>query len=161
VRAFGSGVRDMSGDTQEHRAGKGGPPPCSVQARLAEVSARREPQPVDERRWRGTLFEVANALEDLETTEDAGRDRPSRGPAWDAAIAAGIDVTLLEHRLRLLPFQRIREHLQHAEFAAGVRGRTVPPRLVAALSRRRLEQKLESLNMTIEQVLEPTHGDRH
>lgn len=36
---------------------------------------------------------------------------PSYGPAWDAAIEAGIDVSLLEENLRLTPTERL-EQLQ-------------------------------------------------
>lgn len=32
---------------------------------------------------------------------------PSYGPGWDAAIAAGIDVALLEENLRLTPAERL------------------------------------------------------
>jgi hypothetical protein len=33
--------------------------------------------------------------------------RPSYGPGWDAAVEYGIDVTLLEHNLRLSPTERL------------------------------------------------------
>lgn len=107
--------------------------------------------------WYGSV--MARELEDLATTEDAGRDRPARGPAWGAAIEAGIDVTLLEHRVRLPPFLRLREHTQHACFTAAVQGRVVPQAVAAALARRRLEESVAAFGMKLEQVLEPTHGD--
>jgi len=40
---------------------------------------------------------------------------PSYGPAWDAAIAAGIDVALLEDNLRLTPAQRVEQHQRMTE----------------------------------------------
>ena len=46
-------------------------------------------------------------LSELETTADAGRELPSYGPAWDAAIEYGIDVTLLERNLSLTPTERL------------------------------------------------------
>lgn len=45
----------------------------------------------------------------LRTTEDAGRARPSYGPAWDAAIEFGVDVTLLERNLALTPSERLHQ----------------------------------------------------
>lgn len=45
----------------------------------------------------------------LQTTEDAGRSLPSYGPAWDAAIEFGVDVTLLEHNLALTPSERLQQ----------------------------------------------------
>jgi hypothetical protein len=45
---------------------------------------------------------------ELRTTEDAGRSLPSHGPDWDAAIAAGIDVTMIEANLRRRPCERLR-----------------------------------------------------
>ena len=35
---------------------------------------------------------------------------PDAGPAWRAAMAAGIDVSLIEHALTLTPEQRLAEH---------------------------------------------------
>jgi hypothetical protein len=43
----------------------------------------------------------------LRTTADAGRTLPSYGPAWDAAIEYGVDVTLLERNLTLTPSERL------------------------------------------------------
>jgi hypothetical protein len=45
---------------------------------------------------------------ELRTTADACRSLPSYGPEWDAAIAAGVDVTLIERNLRMSPVERIR-----------------------------------------------------
>jgi hypothetical protein len=50
---------------------------------------------------------VRSDLAKLRTTEDACRTLPSFGPAWDAAIAYGIDVTLLERNLELTPSERL------------------------------------------------------
>ncbi|MEX1366704.1 MAG: hypothetical protein AB1Z98_26495 [Nannocystaceae bacterium] len=36
--------------------------------------------------------------------------RVGGGPAWQAAIDHGIDVTLLEHNLALSPTERMRQH---------------------------------------------------
>ena len=38
------------------------------------------------------------------------------GPAWRAAYAAGIDMSLIEHSLRLTPEQRLAEHQQVIDF---------------------------------------------
>ncbi|MFV8751167.1 hypothetical protein ACNOYE_11535 [Nannocystaceae bacterium ST9] len=46
-------------------------------------------------------------LYQVSTTREACSSLPSHGPAWDAAIAHGIDVTLLERNLRLTPTQRL------------------------------------------------------
>jgi hypothetical protein len=102
---------------------------------------------------------VPRALEALQTTEDAGRDRPSHGPAWEAAINAGIDVTLLEHRVRLPPRGRLLEHREHARYVAAVQGRVVAPAVRRAVERRRLVDKLAALGLTPEQALEPIDGD--
>jgi hypothetical protein len=104
---------------------------------------------------------MARALETIATTEDAGRDRPARGPAWLAAVQQGIDVTLLEHRLRLPPYLRLREHLDHMRFGATVRRRTVSPGVESALARQRLDEKLASLGLRPDQVLEPVDDDQH
>jgi hypothetical protein len=55
----------------------------------------------------GILDPVHEHLAALRTTADAGRTLPSYGPAWDAAIEFGIDVTLLEHNLALSPSERL------------------------------------------------------
>ena len=46
-------------------------------------------------------------LDTIVTTADAGRMMESHGPAWDAAIDYGIDVSLLERNLRLSPTERL------------------------------------------------------
>lgn len=38
------------------------------------------------------------------------------GPAWRAAHAAGIDMSLIEHSLQLTPEQRLAEHQQLINF---------------------------------------------
>jgi hypothetical protein len=45
----------------------------------------------------------------LRTTENAGRALPSCGPAWNAAIEYGVDVTLLERNLMLTPSERLQQ----------------------------------------------------
>ena len=80
-----------------------------------------------------------------------GQDRDPRsatrsyGPAWDAAIEHGIDVTLLLANLKLTPAQRIARLDRLNRFAADVQRRTVPAKIREALARRRLEEKLEAL----------------
>lgn len=101
---------------------------------------------------------MARRLEELHTTEDAGRARP-RGPACEAAIGWGIDLTMLEHSLALRPFERLREHTEHGRFSAGVRSRALPARVLADLEQRRLDEKLAALGVTRPQVLEPVDGD--
>ena len=41
---------------------------------------------------------------------------PDAGPAWRAAHAAGIDMSLIEDSLRLSPEQRLAEHQQVLNF---------------------------------------------
>ncbi len=41
---------------------------------------------------------------------------PDAGPAWRAAHAAGLDMSLLEASLRLAPEERLREHQQVVDF---------------------------------------------
>lgn len=41
---------------------------------------------------------------------------PDAGPAWRAAHAAGIDMSLIEDSLRLTPEQRLAEHQQVLNF---------------------------------------------
>jgi len=45
---------------------------------------------------------------------------PDAGPAWRAAMAAGIDMSLIEHALTLTPEQRLAEHQQVIDFLSGV-----------------------------------------
>jgi hypothetical protein len=41
---------------------------------------------------------------------------PDAGPAWRAAYAAGIDMSLIEDALKLTPEQRLAEHQQVINF---------------------------------------------
>ena len=41
---------------------------------------------------------------------------PDAGPAWRAAMEAGIDMSLIEDSLRLTPEQRLAEHQQVINF---------------------------------------------
>jgi hypothetical protein len=41
---------------------------------------------------------------------------PDAGPAWRAAMKAGIDMSLIEHALMLTPEQRLAEHQQVIDF---------------------------------------------
>jgi hypothetical protein len=41
---------------------------------------------------------------------------PNAGPAWRAAVAAGIDMSLIEDSLMLTPEQRLAEHQQVIDF---------------------------------------------
>jgi hypothetical protein len=41
---------------------------------------------------------------------------PEAGPAWRAAHAAGIDISLIEDSLQLTPEQRLAEHQQVIDF---------------------------------------------
>lgn len=66
-------------------------------------------------------WSARDALAKLYTTEDAGRTLPSHGPAWDAAIEFGIDVTLLEHNLALTPTQRLQQLDEMLRLYASVR----------------------------------------
>lgn len=92
-------------------------------------------------------------LDELCTTEDAGRSRPSRGRGWDAAIADGIDVTLLEHNLTLPPHERLRRLCDHIRHVERVQARTVPASTRARMAEQRLQQKLEALGFTAEEAL--------
>lgn len=65
-------------------------------------------------------------LAQAETPTDIARSLPSSGPAWDAAIEFGIDVTLLEHNLGLTPCERMQQAAQHLRFIEAVQQRTVP-----------------------------------
>lgn len=64
---------------------------------------------------------------DLQTPEDACRALPSYGPEWDAAIAYGIDVTLLERNLRMTPAERIRQLDETNRWRAQLRERLPSP----------------------------------
>jgi hypothetical protein len=45
---------------------------------------------------------------------------PDAGPAWRAAHAAGIDMSLVEDSLKLTPEQRLAEHQQVRDFLFAV-----------------------------------------
>ena len=89
-------------------------------------------------------------LAELETTEDAGRMLPSFGPAWDAAIEAGIDVTMLEHNLGLTPAERLRQMTRANRFLAEVQSRTVPDHVIRSREEQRLQEKLAALGPELE-----------
>ncbi len=44
------------------------------------------------------------------------------GPAWRAAVAAGLDMSLVEHALTLSPEQRLAEHQQVIDFLVTLQG---------------------------------------
>ena len=84
-------------------------------------------------------------LAQAETPTDIARSLPSSGPAWDAAIEFGIDVTLLEHNLGLTPCERMQQAAQHLRFIEAVQQRTVPAELRARLEHQRLWEKIDAL----------------
>lgn len=45
---------------------------------------------------------------------------PEAGPAWREAMAAGIDMSLIEHALSLTPEQRLAEHQQVIDFLLSI-----------------------------------------
>ena len=47
---------------------------------------------------------------------------PDAGPAWRAAMAAGIDMSLIEHALTLTPEQRLAEHQEVIDFLLTIEG---------------------------------------
>ena len=85
------------------------------------------------------------ALDQLRTTEDAGRSLPSYGPDWDAAIAAGVDVTMVEQNLRLPPAERLVQMEEAVCFVLEVQSMTVPEAVRQERERQRLEEKLAAL----------------
>jgi len=48
------------------------------------------------------------------------------GPAWREAMAAGIDMSLIEHALTLTPEQRLAEHQQVIDFLITIQGAGLP-----------------------------------
>jgi hypothetical protein len=60
-----------------------------------------------------------------ESSTDVEREQasvlPSSGPAWDAAVAYGIDMKLLMSNLALSPAERLRRLQQTANFHAMLR----------------------------------------
>ncbi|HUH03854.1 MAG TPA: hypothetical protein VML75_17785 [Kofleriaceae bacterium] len=100
---------------------------------------------------------MSSELAAFETTEDAGRSLPAYGPDWEAAIAAGVDVTLIEANLSLPPYERLRRHFEHARFRERVQARTVPPALRAEIEARRFAEKLASLGIEGSTVIPDLH----
>ena len=47
---------------------------------------------------------------------------PDAGPAWRAAMEAGVDMSLIEHALTLTPEQRLAEHQQGIDFLLTIQG---------------------------------------
>ena len=84
-------------------------------------------------------------LSELETTQDAARTLPSYGPGWDAAIEAGVDVTMIEANLRLSPAERIAQMMEATRFIVEVQQRTVPEHVRSAREEARLREKLAAL----------------
>lgn len=50
---------------------------------------------------------------------------PSYGPDWDAAIDAGVDVSLLEENLRLTPTERLEQLQRMTELYEALRPKRV------------------------------------
>lgn len=48
------------------------------------------------------------------------------GPAWRAAMKAGVDMSLIEHALTLTPEQRLAEHQQVIDFLLTIQGAGLP-----------------------------------
>lgn len=46
----------------------------------------------------------------IETTDKSHQGKPKRGPAWQAAEAAGLDMSLVELKLTKSVSQRVQEH---------------------------------------------------
>jgi hypothetical protein len=84
-------------------------------------------------------------LDQAQTPTDVARSLPSSGPAWDAAIEFGIDVTLLERNLQLTPRERMQQAAQHLRFIEAVQQRTLPGELRARLEQERLWEKIDAL----------------
>ncbi|HEX8434328.1 hypothetical protein [Archangium sp.] len=51
---------------------------------------------------------------------------PSYGPDWDAAIEAGVDVSLLEENLRLTPTERLEQLQRMTELYEALRPKESP-----------------------------------
>lgn len=79
------------------------------------------------------------------TPDEALRALPSCGPDWEAAIAHGIDVSLLVETARLTPAERVRRLGAANRFAEDVQSRTLPARVRAQMAERRLAEKLAAL----------------
>jgi hypothetical protein len=48
------------------------------------------------------------------------------GPAWRAAMQAGVDMSLIEHALTLTPEERLAEHQQVIDFLTTIQGKGAP-----------------------------------
>jgi hypothetical protein len=84
-------------------------------------------------------------LQRAETPTDVARGLPTSGSDWDAAIAFGIDVTLLLHNLSLSPCERLQQAAEHLFFIEAVRQRTVSEELRAQMEHERLWEKIDAL----------------
>lgn len=51
---------------------------------------------------------------------------PSYGPDWDAAIDAGVDVSLLDENLRLTPTERLEQLQRMTELYEALRPKDLP-----------------------------------
>ena len=85
------------------------------------------------------------ALDRAVTPADVARGLPSSGPAWDAAIEFGLDVTLLMHNLSLSPVERLRQAAQHLRFIDAVRQRMVSEELRERMEHDLLWEKIDAL----------------
>lgn len=64
-------------------------------------------------------------MKDQESRSAAPSERPSFGPAWDAAIQAGIDVHLLLENLELSPTERLEQLQRMTELYEALRPKGV------------------------------------
>lgn len=70
---------------------------------------------------------------------------PKDESAWQAAIAFGIDVTLLEANLERTPAERLRELVAMNQFQAQAQGRGLPEAVRQALEEAELRAKFGAL----------------
>jgi hypothetical protein len=63
---------------------------------------------------------LPGAMDDGLDRQEWMRQQPSYGPNWDAAIAFGIDVTLIEQALARTVAERFRESLEMTRFATEI-----------------------------------------
>jgi hypothetical protein len=84
-------------------------------------------------------------LAQAQTPTDVARSLPSSGPAWDAAIEFGIDVTLLERNLQLTPRERMQQAAQHLCFIEAVQQRTLSAAFRTRLEHERIWEKIDAL----------------
>jgi hypothetical protein len=90
----------------------------------------------------------------IATTEDAGRMLPDYGSGWADAVAAGIDVTLIERNLGLAPWQRLERARAMDRQRERLQRRTVRPDVRAAIERGRMLEKLDALGVRPEEILD-------